>query len=101
AISEDLKHRIVLMYETDGLTMEVIAETLHVSIGLVSKVIHLHQLYGQVTNPFGHHTGHPSLLNNDDLQFISAIIDAYPGLYLNKIQNKLANVQDIQVSIYS
>ena len=57
AISEDLKCRIVLMYVTNGLTMEVITERLHVSIGLVSKVVHLHRLYGQVTNPFSHHTG--------------------------------------------
>ena len=57
AISKDLKRRIVLMYVTDGLTMEVIAERLRVSIGLVSKVVHLHRLYGQVTNPFSHRTG--------------------------------------------
>ena len=42
AISEDLKHRIVLMYETDGLTMEVISERLRVSVGLILKVVHLH-----------------------------------------------------------
>ena len=44
AINEDLKPRIALMYVTDSLTMEVIAERLRVSIGLVSKVVHLHRL---------------------------------------------------------
>ena len=88
AISEDLKCRIVLIYETDGLTMEVI-----------SKVVHFHQLHGQVTNPFSHHTGCPSVLKNDDLQFISTILDANPGLYLDEVQDKLVNVHDIHVSI--
>jgi len=101
AISEDLKRRIVLMYETDGLTMEVISERLHVSVGLISKVVHLHRLYGQVTDPFSHRTGCPSVLENDDLQFISTILDANPGLYLDEIQDKLANVRNIHVSIAS
>ena len=43
AINEDLKPRIALMYVIDGLTMEVIAERLRVSISLVSKVVHLYR----------------------------------------------------------
>ena len=87
------------MYETDGLTMEVISERLHVSVGLILKVVHLHQLYRQVTDPFSHCTGCPSVLKNDDLQFISTILDANPGLYLDEVQDKLVNVHDIHVSI--
>jgi transposase len=86
------------MYVTDGLTMEVIAERLRVSVGLVSKVVRLHRLYGQVTNPFSHRTGQPPFLENDDLQFISTILNANPGLYLDEIQDKLAAVCDVQVS---
>jgi transposase len=86
------------MYATDGLTMEVIAERLHVSVGLVSKVVRLHRLYRQVTNPFSHRTGRPPFLENDDLQFISTILNANPGLYLDEIQDKLAAVRDVQVS---
>ena len=40
------------------------------------------RLYGQVTDPFVHHAGHPSFLEHDDLEYISAILDANPGLYL-------------------
>ena len=99
AISKDLKRRIVLMYVTNGLTMEVIAERLRVSIGLVSKVVHLDRLYGQVTNPFSHRTGRPPFLENDDHLFISTILNANPGLYLDEIQDKLAAVRNVQVSI--
>ena len=83
-ISNDLKYRIVLTYEVDHLTMEEIATKQRVSIGLVSKVVRLHRLYGQVTDPLVHHAGRPSFLEHDDLEYLSAILDANPGLYLLK-----------------
>jgi hypothetical protein len=72
--------------------MEEIATKQRVSIGLVSKVVCLHRLYGQVTDPFVHHAGCPSFLEHDDLEYLSAILDANPGLYLDEIQDKLATV---------
>ena len=98
-ISNDLKYRIVLNYEVNHLTMEEIATKQRVSIGLVSKVVCLHQLYGQVTDPFVHHAGRPSFLEHDDLEYLSAILDANPGLYLDEIQDKLATVKNLHVSI--
>ena len=79
--------------------MEKIATKQGVLISLVSKVVHLHQLYGQVTDPFVHHAGCPSFLEHDDLKYLSAILDANPGLYLNEIQDKLATVRNLHVSI--
>ena len=98
-ISNDLKYWIVLNYEVNHLTMEEIATKQRVSIGLVSKVVHLHQLYGQVTDPFVHHAGCPSFIEHDDLEYLSAILNANPGLYLDEIQDKLATVRNLHVSI--
>jgi hypothetical protein len=87
-ISNDLKHWIVLNYKVDHLTMQEIATKQQVSIGLVLKVVSLHQLYSQVTDPFEGHAGHPSFLDHDDLEYLSAILDANPGLYLMRSRTK-------------
>jgi hypothetical protein len=98
-ISNDLKHQIVLNYKVDNLTMQEIATKQQVLIGLVLKVVCLHLLYGQVTNPFMGHAGHPSFLEHEDFEYLSAILDVNPGLYLDKIQDKLASVRNLHVSI--
>jgi hypothetical protein len=98
-ISNDLKHQIVLNYKVDHLTMQEIATKQQVSIGLVLKVVCLHLLYGQATNPFMGHAGHPSFLEHDDFEYLSAILDVNPGLYLDKMRNKLASEKNLHVSI--
>ena len=98
-IDKDLKDRIVLLYKADHLTMETIAAQLRVSASLVSKVLCLHRIYGQVTNPFSNHSGRPSYLNNGDLEYMQAILQANSGLYLDEIQDKLKTVRNVYVSI--
>ena len=98
-IDKDLKDRIVLLYEVDHWTMEQIAANLRVSPSLVSKVLRLHRMHGQVTDPFSHRTGCPSCLDDGDLQYMQAILQANSGLYLDKIQDKLRIVRNVHVSI--
>jgi transposase len=99
AIDKDLKERIVLNYNIDNMTMDAIAQLQWVSIGLVSKVLRLHRLYGQVTDPFSRRTGRKSGLHRDDLLYMEAILEANPSLYLDKIQDKLASIRSVDVSI--
>jgi hypothetical protein len=42
--------------------------------------------------------GRPSTLTDGDLTYLKAILEANPGLYLDKVQEKLAAVHDIHAS---
>jgi transposase len=99
ALSTDLKQRIINWYLNDGMDMEEITDLASVSIGLVSNVVSLYCQYGQVSNPFGHRPGHPSYLNADDILYTETILQANPGLYLDEIQENLAVVCNLHVSV--
>jgi transposase len=79
--------------------MQDISQMGKVSIGVISKVICNYCKYGAVNNPYSHQTGCPSYLNPGDLEFLEAVITANPSFYLDGIQQKLAAMQDVHVSI--
>ena len=79
--------------------MEQIVGTAHVSLGLVSKVINTFDHYGQATNPFTRQIGHPSYASDGDMNYLESILTANPSLYLDKIQDKLASVCNLHVSL--
>ena len=99
AISDDLKTRIVKWYYKDQLDMRDISITAWCSIGLVSKVLRNYCEYEKVNNPYSHCTGHPPYLAEPDLLYLNEIISANPSLFLDKIQQKLASVCGVNVSI--
>ncbi|KIM71688.1 hypothetical protein PILCRDRAFT_82531, partial [Piloderma croceum F 1598] len=55
--------------------------------------------YGQVTNPFAHTRGHPHILNNGDVEYIHALLQANPMLYLDELQEQFFAVQDKDISL--
>lgn len=99
AIDKDFKQQIVINYNADNMNMAKIAALEWVSIGFVSKVLHLHCLYGQVTDPFNHPAGWKPELHGDDLLYVEVILQANPSLYLDEIQGKLTSVWDVNVLI--
>jgi transposase len=99
SLSTDIKEHIVKWYLEDQYTTAEISERAECSIGLVSNVLRNHREFGQVNNPFKRYTGHPSSLTEDDLNFIHVILSANPSLYLDEIQQKLAAVRGVHVSI--
>ena len=50
-------------------------------------------------HPFTQPHSHKRLLDHDDLNYLEAILHTEPGLFLDKLQEKLHIVQDIEVSI--
>jgi len=45
----------------------------------------LYKDFGQVVNPFSKHTGRPSMIEDENMQHISSLLDATPALYLNEM----------------
>lgn len=99
AISVDLKQRIVNLYNHEDWSMQEIADTLHVSKGLVSKVIGIHRDYGSVIDPTKQCTGRPPYFNDDDHAFLQQTLAANHTLYLDEIQDRLAKVRNLHVSV--
>jgi transposase len=79
--------------------MKEISALASVSIRLVSNIIRFYCQYRQVTNPFGHRFGRPSYLDTDDMIYLQAILQANPSLYLDEIQERLAAVRNVHVSV--
>ena|SRR6266545_251992 len=98
-LSDDLKDRIVKWYYEDQETMKEIAAQARCSIGTVSNVLCLYREYSEFKDPFRQCTGQPPKLSEADLKFLDAIVVANPSLYLDEIQQKLRDVQEVEVSI--
>ena len=67
----------------------------------VYKVLQLHWDYGQVTNPFTCTRGQHRILENGDIEYIHALLQANPALYLDELEEQLFSVQDKDVSLAS
>ena len=67
----------------------------------VYEVLRLHRDYGQVTNPFTRSRGRPRVLENGDVEYIYALLQANPALYLDELQEQLFSVRDKDVSLAS
>ncbi|KAF8959397.1 hypothetical protein BDZ97DRAFT_1667184, partial [Flammula alnicola] len=80
-----------------------IYEQANCSIGLVFKVFHNFRAHGQVNNPFTKCTGRPRLLTSHhrDIEYISALLDANPVLYLDEIQRRMEATRNKNLSIAS
>ena len=59
----------------------------------VYKVLRLHRDYSQVTNPFTHSRGR-RILDNDNVEYIHALLQANPALYLDELQEQLLSAWD-------
>ena len=101
SLSHDLKRRMVAWYFEEGLTYRAICEWAQCSIRLVSKVLHNFREHGEVTNPFTKRTGRPSMIEDADIEYISALLDANPLLYLNEIQRQMTAARNKTISIAS
>ena len=68
-------------------------------IGLVYNIIHNYRDLNQVRNPFTCCAEQPSALTNEDLSSVfKEIIEAYPSLYLDEMQQKLSDVWEAEDS---
>jgi transposase len=98
-MSVDLKRRIIDWYLVDQYTYCQIAGLADCSIGHVSNVMRNFREFGQVKNPFSSRTGRPSQIEEGDIMYLHALLEANPALYLDELQTRLLSVQNINLSI--
>jgi hypothetical protein len=80
-------------------TVHKISELACCSERTVYEVLRLHWDYGKVNNPFTHNRGRPRILDNGNVEYIYALLQANPGLYLDELQEQLFAVRDKDVSL--
>ena len=100
ALSTDLKERIVALYLHEQWPMQHIAETLHCSVGLISKVVNNYRDYGEVNKPPqpDRRLGRPRKLKDEDIQLIHSLLRANPAILLDELQRKLSIIRGVEVS---
>jgi len=98
-LSEDLKSRIVQWYFEDQLTMRDIAVQARCYVGLVHNVLRHFREFGTTVNPFKRYTGRSQYMGEEDMLYLTTLLKANPSLYLDELQLKLEDAQNVCVSI--
>src|ERR1700689_3537582 len=98
-ISTQLRERIVFWRYKQNKKAPEIARLADCAESTVYEILHLYRDYGQITNPHCRQRGWPRTLNEGDMQYIYSILEANPTLYVDKIQQRLFETRDVEVSI--
>ena len=69
--------------------MRAVADTFNVSVGFVHHIVDLHRKHGQVTDPYAEPRRGHRILTAEDEDYIRALIETRPSLYLDEIQEGL------------
>lgn len=98
-LSQEMRERIVAWHTELGYKAPQIAQLAQCSERTVYDVLRLHREYGLVNNPHAQPRGRPRILSMADMNYISSIMAANPVLYLDEVQDSLAAVRGVDVSL--
>lgn len=82
------KNMVTWRFEQNRTAREIVALAKCLE-STVYEVLQLHREYGQITNPFVRTRGRPHILDNEDIQYISSLLQANLALYLDELQEQL------------
>jgi transposase len=86
----EMQEQMVVWCTELGKSTVEIAELAGCSKHTVPEVLQLHRETGNVQNTFAQLHGSPQSLGQDNMTYISSLLDANPTMYLDKLQTKLA-----------
>lgn len=98
-ISVDICNRIIVWHFEEQKGVPEIAQLAGCSESAVYKILALYREYGQVTNPHARPHDRPHALDMTVLNYMSALLDANPTLYLDELQEKIFDVHNVDVHI--
>jgi transposase len=97
-ISQDVKERALWLLEHDYIPADI-AEILGVSDRSIRRWENNMEHYGCVLPPPPLNRGRPRILNADMTHDLATLISEAPGMYLDEIQDWIAVVHDVGISI--
>ncbi|KAJ7635762.1 hypothetical protein DFH06DRAFT_902259, partial [Mycena polygramma] len=95
-LSEQLRNRIVAWRYEQSKTAREISELVGCSERTVYNVLRLDREFGQTSNPYARLRGRPRALDMGDMNYLSSILDANPGLYLDELQMRLLDDRNVE-----
>ncbi|KAG2147736.1 uncharacterized protein EDB93DRAFT_1146396 [Suillus bovinus] len=98
-LTEQLRERIIVWHFQRQKKIAEIAQLAGCSWRSIYKILTLHRDFGQTRNPFVRRRSKPRTLNQQNLSFITFILDANPTLFLDEIQEQLLEARNVEVSI--
>jgi transposase len=96
--SEDLYWRIIYLY-TDGLSTVEIANTLHMSKGVVNKIKKRYNCWACVINPFKGVPGRRKLFNRRNMNILRNLVSEKVDWYLDELVYEMESLTGKRASI--
>lgn len=69
------------------------------SVSTVFEVLRINREFGGVHNPYANPRGGQRTTNTGDINYISALLEANPTIYLDEIQDRLLQYRNVDVSL--
>jgi len=101
-VSRDLKARIPYLVYVEGFKIKEVERLLGVKKSMIYQTLNYFRDHGITYNPkaYSHHSrGRHRKLDSIDVQFIKALLDQEPCLYLDELQDLLLTCRGINISV--
>jgi len=98
-LSQDMCNHIVVWCEDHGKTAQEIATLAGCSVRAVYYILSFHRDYGTSKNPFARNIGWTRNLDVGDMNYLIALIAAWPKVYIDELQEELYASRNADVSI--
>ncbi|KIK76757.1 hypothetical protein PAXRUDRAFT_412676 [Paxillus rubicundulus Ve08.2h10] len=96
--SRDLKQRVIYQAQVLGNSSTAIAISLDMPIRVVQRIIKLHRDTGDVATECTRHGRYP-LMPAAAVEFMLALLQHSPDLYLDEIQEQLLTLHQVDISL--
>lgn len=98
-LGDQLKERMVEWRYVHNKSASEIAELAGCSERTVYTVLRNHRDYQQTGNPFARTRGRARILDQGDITYVTSLLQANPTLYLDEIQERLAEARGVEASL--
>ncbi|KAG1838219.1 hypothetical protein F4604DRAFT_1600776 [Suillus subluteus] len=100
ATSTQLRERVIVWYHEMNIPIDEIVTLSGLSRATVCKILQLYNNHGSLHNLLNLPSGrHRCNLEAGDLMYIQGLLSANPTMFLDEIQDHLAETRNIKVSI--
>ncbi|EPQ59766.1 hypothetical protein GLOTRDRAFT_23147, partial [Gloeophyllum trabeum ATCC 11539] len=91
----ELRKQVITWQYEQGRSIREIKDLSGYSLSTIYKVLRVYNMYGEVIDPTNRPRGCPCKLATEDLDFIQGLLWENPAIYLDEIQEALADQRSL------